>query len=377
MDFSDPNFSLATLKSIHEARCQKFLDVQHDSDKKAEAKNLKADCDALLAEIGRRESATKPEPLPSNPIHSSDYKLMMEYFRMDLTTFNPTDDVILFVKKLERGFKIHAARDKRLEIYFCRQIASKLNDEYSDAFLAVEESSRDTLEKCKKWLLDNFSTKETIFQILDGLTELEMGETDNLQTFATRCQDKAVEVETRVSTAYKAKAKTDMTTKNVFELFASMRVYDHLRNKENDTFKMVARELDECFIPTDLSQKARVYMDRIKTPENIGTSDAAFKVAVSRKRTNDCFSFKKHGECRRGNNCRYKHDPKYAKKKRTEDSKARENVQKPDEKRMVYLSKAEHDRLIMMREENAERQVFMGNVRDSDGSNESSVFQED
>ena len=106
-------------------------------------------------------------------------------------------------------------------------------------------------------------------------------------------------------------------------------------------------------------------------------SDAAFKVAVSRKRTNDCFSFKKHGECRRGNNCRYKHDPKYAKKKRTDDSKARENVQKPDEKRMVYLSKAEHDRLIMMREENGERQVFMGNVRDSDGSNESSVFQED
>ena len=41
MDFSDPNFSLDALKSIHQARCQKFLDVQHDSDKKVEAKNLK------------------------------------------------------------------------------------------------------------------------------------------------------------------------------------------------------------------------------------------------------------------------------------------------------------------------------------------------
>ena len=301
----------------------------------------------------------------------------MNYFN-DISAFCQTDNVILFVKKLERGFKTHIARDNRLEIYFCRKIADKLNEEYSSAFLNIPETSRDTLEKYKNWLLDNFSSKETVFQMLDGLTELEMNETETLQSFATRCQDKAIEVETRVSVAFKAKTQNEMTTKNVFELFASMRVYNHLRHKENDTFKMVARELDECFVSTDISQKARVYMDRIKPSEHAIASDAAFKVAVNRKRTNDCFSFKKHGECRRGKSCRYKHDPKYAKKKRTEDSKARENGQNSDDKRMVYLSKAEHDRLIMLREENGDRQVFMGSAnRDSDGSNESSVFQED
>ena len=118
-------------------------------------------------------------------------------------------------------------------------------------------------------------------------------------------------------------------------------------------------------------------MDRIKSAETPIEAEPTFKVVFSRKRSaNDCFTFKKHGECKRGEKCRYKHDPKYLKKKKTESPKMRGSPSK----RTVYLSKADLDRLIQEREneENGDRQVYLGNGnQDSDGSNESSVFQQD
>ena len=113
MDFSNPDFSLAMLKSIHKTRCEKFLDIENDSAKKAEAAILKTNCEDLLAEIGKRERATKPSVQDFNPMNSPDYKPMVNYFN-DIPAFCPTDDVILFVKKLERGFKTHIARLDRV-----------------------------------------------------------------------------------------------------------------------------------------------------------------------------------------------------------------------------------------------------------------------
>ena len=372
----NPALSLAMLESLYSTRYLEYLKLSHDTDKKADAAAAKSDCDQILTAIGER--APKPNVSTTSATASLDFKQMQSHFNDVIPSFCPTSDVILFVKELEKCFKLYVTRENRLESTFCRQIATKLNTDYSAAFVNLDESSRDTFDKCRKWLLENFSTKETIFQILDGLTEMEMKSTEDLQTFAARCQDKAAEIETRVSAMFKSKHNdTDMTVKDVFELFASMRVYNHLRNNENDTFKMVARELDECFVPTDISQKARVYMDRVKSSENQTEAEPTFKVTFSRKRSaNDCFTFKKHGECKRGEKCRYKHDPKYLKKKKTESSKPRGSPSK----RVVYLSNADLDRLIKEREqdEDGDRQVFLGNGnQDSDNSNESSVFHQD
>ena len=373
---SNPALSLAMLESLYQTRYLDFMKLSHEQDKKTEAAAAKSDCDQILKAIGER--ATKSNVSTASATTSLDFKQMQSHFNDVIPTFCPTNDVILFVKELEKCFKLYVTRENGLESTFCRQIATKLNSDYSAAFVNLDENSRDSFDKCKKWLLENFSTKETIFQILDGLTEMEMKSTEDLQTFAARCQDKAAEIETRVSAMFKSKHNnTDMTVKDVFELFASMRVYNHLRNNENDTFKMVARELDECFVPTDISQKARVYMDRIKSTEAPIEAEPTFKVVFSRKRSaNDCFTFKKHGECKRGDKCRYKHDPKYAKKKKTESTKTRESPSK----RVVYLSKADLDRLVKQQEqeENADRQVFLGDGnQDSVASNESSVFQQD
>ena len=371
---SNPALSLAMLESLYQTRYLEFLKLSHETDKTTDAAAAKSDCDKILEAIEKR---AKPVVL-NNPTTSLDFKQMQSHFNDVIPTFCPTNDVILFVKELEKCFKLYVTRENGLEGTFCRQIATKLNSDYSAAFVNLEENSRDSFDKCKKWLLSNFSTKETIFQILDGLTEMEMKSTEDLQSFAARCQDKAAEIETRVSAMFKSKhSNTEMTVKDVFEFFASMRVYNHLRNNENDTFKMVARELDECFVPTDISQKARVYMDRVKSSENQTEAEPTFKVTFSRKRSaNDCFTFKKHGECKRGEKCRYKHDPKYLKKKKTESSKPRGSPSK----RVVYLSNADLDRLIKEREqdEDGDRQVFLGNGnQDSDNSNESSVFHQD
>ena len=373
---SNPALSLAMLESLYQTRYLDFMKFSHEQDKKTEAAAAKSDCDQILKAIGER--ATKPNVSTASATTSLDFKQMQSHFNDVIPQFCPTNDVILFVKELEKCFKLYVTRENGLESTFCRQIATKLNSDYSAAFVNLEESSRDTFNKCKGWLLENFSTKETVFQVLDGLTEMEMKSTEDLQTFAARCQDKAAEIETRVSAMFKSKHNnTEMRVKDVFELFASMRVYSHLRNNENDTFKMVARELDECFVPTDISQKARVYMDRVKSSETPTEAEPTFKVTFSRKRSaNDCFTFKKHGECKRGEKCRYKHDPKYLKKKKTENSKTRGSPSK----RVVYLSNADLDRLIKEREQeqDGDRQVFMGNGnQDSDASNESSVFQQD
>ena len=373
----NPALSLAMLESLYSTRYLEFLKLSHATDKKAEAEAAQKDCDQILAAMGER---AKPNVTTSSAATSLDFKQMQSHFNDVIPTFCPTHDVILFVKELEKCFKLYVTRENGLESTFCRQIASKLNSDYSATFVNLDETSRDTFQKCKKWLLENFSTKETIFQILDGLTETEMKPTEDLQSFAARCQDKAAEVETRVTALFKSKhSDTEMTVKNVFELFASMRVYSHLRNNENDTFKMVARELDECFVPTDISQKARVYMDRVKSSETETPTEPTFKVVLGKKRSaSDCFSFKKHGECKRGEKCRYKHDPKYSKKKKTESSKTRGSPAKSNDKRMVYLSKADFDRLMNSQEDDGERQVYLSNGNpDSDDSNQSSVFHQD
>ena len=50
------------------------------------------------------------------------------------------------------------------------------------------------------------------------------------------------------------------------------------------------------------------------------------------KRLNDCFSFKNRGECPRGENCRYQHDPKFEKKKKAKTSRTRADSSMSDNK---------------------------------------------
>lgn len=53
------------------------------------------------------------------------------------------------------------------------------------------------------------------------------------------------------------------------------------------------------------------------------------------KRLDDCFSFKNRGECPRGENCRYLHDPEFEKKKKAKTSRTRAASSTSDNKSRI------------------------------------------
>ena len=285
--------------------------------------------EAYGAELTKRRTETtvsiKTEPSASTVGNSTDLRALDICFKENIPTFGPGMDVATFITTLDNCFKAYVTPQNQLEATFCRFLSSKLKLQYQTSFLNLESSQRSTWAQIKEYLKSAYAPKETIFQTLSHLWDLAREPSESIHQYGIRMEEKGAEVLNRVEAIWKEKHKNstpvpEFTIAEYTNIISSMLVVQHLRQKEPDVFRSMINDMDTCFKPTELTLKAQTYVDRFgqNDPANVQTGNyhgngTKKPSSKNKSKKNDCFIWKKHGNCKRGDKCPFKHDPKFKK----------------------------------------------------------------
>ena len=134
-----------------------------------------------------------------------------------------------------------------------------------------------------------------------------------------------MEVHSQIEAKFKKLKSTEhvqatFDSKNAFMLMASMLMVQHVQDKEPEAYKHMVNDIDEAVKPTEISIKAKSYIDKIGQSEPAAVNNGTFhgnnskQPSKSQKKDQDCFYWKKNGKCSR-KKCPFKHDAKYKKEK--------------------------------------------------------------
>ena len=269
---------------------------------------------------------------------TADFKAMEAWFRDSVSKFQPGGDVTIFLSSLENGYRLCVTAENKLESQFVKLAITKLSAEYSNSFL---KSGTDTTSYAAftKYLKDNYSTKETVFQVLQHMWEIERKPDEDIHSLGVRFQEKAAETSTRITAMFEDKVNENklsgaqdrkMSAADVFMLVGAMQLFQHIRSREPETYKLLVREMDGVYTPADLSKAAKLYTDRLDKTDPASQSGVYLNSNRDQKSSQDsnskteCFMWRDKGFCYRGDNCKYFHDARH-KKKDAEDKPPRED----------------------------------------------------
>ena len=286
-------------------------------------------------------------PQSSGPLGTAEakfyYNSMLAHFKSNVPTLEPPLDVSIFIQRLQNCYNLFVKSFPALEPYFVQQAKSYLSMDILESINATEDKT-ETFEELQLYLKKNYGSRETPFQLLNSLLELELKEGEKLQEFAGRLERKIATVVTQITAKFKSQESntTDapMTASDCFNLFGSMIFYDHLRKKRPNCFNLMVKDVDNCWKPSDLGSMAATLVDRMDIPEHSQAANQSFsarpnssqqkskrkqnKVAPQQSATSKgapqkiyCGHFLKHQKCKFQEKCKYKHlspgDEEYAK----------------------------------------------------------------
>ena len=265
------------------------------------------------AEIERRNSA-----MPSSGTYENALQLraMQNWFTESCPKFGPAVDVALFIQSLDNGYKLFVQSSPSMEQSFIQLAVSKMCGDYSTTFTNSADFTNcaRSYQKFIKYLKDNYASRETIFQILSSLWEIERRESEDIHSLGIRFEEKAREISTRIQSKYADTAESEklkkkiLNAEDVFLLVGSMQLFNHIREKEPETYKLLLKDCDSCLTPSGLSKKAKLYTDRLIKSEPSSLTYAARMSRPRKDAKSECHNFRRNGVCPRDDECPYYHD---------------------------------------------------------------------
>ena len=270
-----------------------------------------------------------------NPLGTSEakfcYNSMLAHFKSNIPTLEPPLDVSIFIQRLQNCYNLFVKPFPALEPYFVQQAKSHVSMDILETINASEEKTG-TFEELQLYLKKNFGSRETPFQLLNSLMDLEIKEGEKLQEFAGRLERKTATVVTQITAKFKnLESNSDdspMTASDCFNLFSSMIFYDHLRKKRPNCFNLMVKDVDNCWKPSDLGSMAATLVDRMDVIEHSSAANQSFsarpnqqkskskqnKVATPSSATSKgatsstiCRKFLKNQKCFYKERCKYRH----------------------------------------------------------------------
>ena len=312
---------LPTLQDATNNAFKEFLKDMTKTEHKALYEQFSAELNKRLSQVGipvKTENAT-------GDTRSVDYRTMETMFKESVTVFKPGQCVNKFIHQLENVYKMNVSQANGLEKHFCLMLANKLSLEYQTNLLALPEADRQSFTKVKEYLLKTYQSQETIYQTMTHLWNIQRDPGEDIHSLGVRMEEKCMEVHSQIEAKFKKLKSTEhvqatFDSKNAFMLMASMLMVQHVQDKEPEAYKHMVNDIDEAVKPTEISIKAKSYIDKIGQSEPAAVNNGTFhgnnskQPSKSQKKDQDCFYWKKNGKCSR-KKCPFKHDAKYKKEK--------------------------------------------------------------
>ena len=341
-------FSAEELKNLSAHSLEKALDASRDKyfagnpDNATEYKVLKEIFEMFDKEMSRRQ-ADNPAPgtiatvaTGDKQLNSIDWKNMSDMVKESVSLFQPGQEVTKFILQLDNVYRICVTTENKLEPAFCRMIPKRMCTDYQTNFVKLPEADRSSFAKIKEHLLKTYQTQETIYQTMSHVWNLQQGPGEDIHTLGVRMEEKCLEIFKQIETKFlkeqKAHGKTDFEAKDAFMLMGSMLMVQHVRTKEPEAYKLMVRDIDDAYKPSDIALRAKTYIDRIGKSEPAAVNNGTFhsnqhnsKPKKDKKNT-DCPYWKRNGKCRykdaKSKPCQYRHLDKYKKDQKSQPQKA-------------------------------------------------------
>ena len=268
-----------------ETQLQKLMDeyATHTKTKNTEEMTAVA---VLMKQVGDAIEAKKSERAESKPevatLSSAEakfnYNSMVNHIKSNIPTLQPPLDVSVFIQRLENCYNLFVKPFPSLEPYFIQQVKGQLSSDILENLIASSDQT-DNFEQLKTYLKKNYGSKETPFQIMSEILESSPKDGERLQDWTCRQERRIDIVATQIIAKFNEQQKTlnkpemdTQTAKDCFNLFGSMITYEHIRKNKPDCFKLIVKEVDTCWRPTEIGSLAATLLDRF---ENIDPHPAA------------------------------------------------------------------------------------------------------
>ena len=283
----------------------------------------KALYEQLSSELNRRNSqqmSNSGRPIKmeaaTGDARSVDYRTMETMFKDSVTVFKPGQCVNKFIHQLENVYKMNVTAANGLEKHFCLMLANKLSLEYQTNLLALPEEDRQSFTTVKEYLLKTYQSQETIYQTMAHLWNIQRDPGEDIHSLGVKMEEKCMEVHSQIEAKFKklkstADKEATFDSKKAFMLMASMLMVQHVQEKEPEAYKHMVNDIDEAVKPTEISIKAKSYIDKIGQSEPAAVNNGTFhgnskELIQPSKKEQECFYWKQ-GKCSR-KKCPYKHE---------------------------------------------------------------------
>ena len=329
--------TLASLESLLMQTYNKLLELELEEEQNEGAINL---MNTKITEIaGTIKSKTEKLSAGNNVQNEQKVNLQVQKelqiaFRDNVPTFQSGVDVHSFINSLELYYKLYIVPNKTAdtERMFVRLSTGKMSVEYGSTMTNFEPKIED-FESMKKYLKINHSSKMSCYQTLDGMWDLQISESENFRDFARKLDDKAVEarniIEAKFETAQnktaglksspaaEENANSEMTSKDVFNLFSGQIFLQMLKHNSPNIYNQIVNDLDAVWNAVDIANLAMSYKDRMASDAEMNQATSPSSLTAAYKSKNDrknetsvqnCW-FYINGNCRFGEKCHRSHDP--------------------------------------------------------------------
>ena len=324
MDLS--TWPLSTLQSMADKKAQEYMDLASAATPDAtKVNNAKKVMEKFFNEIKKRENVPQVKIEASGAATSTlstDMRTLETTFKESVSVFKTGQPVSTFVNQLDNCYLNNQVAATGLEVNFVRMLGSKLSDDYKTNLLQLNENERDSWAKIKAYLLKTYETQETIYQTMAHVWNIQRLPGEDIHSLGIRMEEKVTEVHRQIEAKMKnsTPAKT-FTSKDAFMLMGSMLMVQHIQRKEPEAYKHMVNEIDTAVKPSQISLKAKSYIDKIGESEpaaiNHGSNQPEQRKSNpnSSKKDRDCFHWRRNGKCKNGEKCNYRHLDKYKKEK--------------------------------------------------------------
>ena len=241
--------------------------------------------------------------------------------------FSPGMCVQVFINQLNNKHKLYVECDEDddqtvLEASFLRHAQSRLCDEFLTT-ITNESKTFGSMDDFTKYLIDNYDSKQTLYQRMETLLSHQLKTNENYSEFNARLSNCGHELLLMMT----ERAKTSFTDKTLtpkrFMEILMGQIF--LNSVPREVYKLMAPNLEDVWSVSELANKALQISDRVTDFGESGGyvakagkqfNGGSFGGNERRRRDNKripladqkCY-FWMDGDCKKGDECPRRHDP--------------------------------------------------------------------
>ena len=302
------------------AKCKQLLRDEEMAETPVEKKvnHLKNEIKSILKAMTDTDQAQQPSaptrtagPTTQLP-HTKELTSAMD----KVPKFESGVEVSSFIPYLDLHYNNYVAThsNPETELQFVRQALGRMSIEYATN-MQNHRPPIATYAMMKEYLKKNYATKESVYQILDKIWNLEQLESENYRDFGLKLDEKVSEVHSTIVSKFESYKKdqdsdTDATlnTLDLLKLTGGQVFLQHLKTTNRDVYNHIVSDLDKAWSAGEIANKALSFETRLVKEDN-SPNQATF--ATNSKKNNlkhkICMDFLQ-GNCKWGENCFKLHD---------------------------------------------------------------------